>query len=73
MRYNIIDEIHHGKNYYYVRDNEDVYVAKPELSLPYHPIISYKKFNYSSYYDKVEDSKLVEIILKEYVNEIKRR
>lgn len=65
MKYNIKSEIYVNKNYYYVTPEKDVYIAKQGLHLPYHPVISFKKFNDSSYYDRVLDNELVRIILKE--------
>ncbi len=64
VNYNLISEHHHEKGWYYLRDNGELYKMKNDVSLPYAPVVDYKKFNRSSYFDKVEDSELVKIILK---------
>ena len=67
MKYDIYDEIRHEQNWYYLTTDDKILKKKFDVCLPYSPIVSYKKFNDSKYFNEIvltdiKDEGLVKII-----------
>ena len=62
----IIAELEYNNKHYYVDNDEKFYRIAPGVNCPNSPIVSFKVYNDSKYYERIEESKLIDALMKSY-------